>query len=140
MTRRAAVAGAVLALVTLAVCVLVFPSDWSVVPGADADSFVSPVTSGQWTIATVLVLTLAVASGVLGHRWMPLLGCGVPAVGYYGVQAGRAEVIGANLWVVGAFALLITMIPSLIGAGWLGWSLRRAVGHPIHDRWPGQSR
>jgi hypothetical protein len=43
--------GKLLAVVTLAICVLVFPGDWSVRPGVDRDSFVSPVTTVQWTIA-----------------------------------------------------------------------------------------
>lgn len=59
MTGRAVAVGAMLAVVTLLICVVVFPTDWSVQPGSDPDSFVSPVTSADWAIATVLILALA---------------------------------------------------------------------------------
>jgi len=59
MTGRAVAVGAMLAVVTLLICVVVFPADWSVQPGSDPDSFVSPVTSADWAIAAVLILALA---------------------------------------------------------------------------------
>jgi hypothetical protein len=59
-----------------------------------------------------------------------LVGCGVPAILYYCVQAGRAEVIGANLWAVGAVVLAIGMAGGLIVAGLLGQRLSRVIGRP----------
>ncbi|WP_232665747.1 hypothetical protein [Pseudonocardia sp. TRM90224] len=107
-----------LAVATLALGLLVLPWDWSVVPTAEPDVFASPVQPWQWTVAGIGLLLLSAASGAAGHPLLPLAGVAVPALAYWCWRSAAAEVIGANLWPVGAIMLApLLAVVVLVGGG-----------------------
>jgi hypothetical protein len=124
------VLGAVLAGLTVLAWVLIFPADWSSQPTADPDTLASPVTGGHWALFTVVLAVLALSAGAAGHPWVPAVAAGAPALILYCYQAATAEVIGANLWVVGAVFLAVALAGGLIAAGWAGYAIRRRTARP----------
>ncbi|CAN5365239.1 hypothetical protein BH20ACT5_BH20ACT5_24940 [soil metagenome] len=126
MSSRLVVA-AVVAVLTVAGWLLIFPSDWSSVATADPDTLASPVTGAHWALLAVLLGVLGLTAGLAGHPWVPVLAAGIPALVLYCIQAGSAEVVGANLWVIGAGVLAVALAGGLIVAGWAGYVLRRRL-------------
>jgi hypothetical protein len=114
---------------------LVFPADWSAVPTADVSTYRSPVTAAHWGGAAVGLAALAVVGGFVGGVRVAMLGVALPAFALYCVSAATAEVIGANLWIVGAMFLTPVLAAGVACAAALGRLLRRrrdAGGRP----WP----
>ncbi|OZM83836.1 hypothetical protein CFP66_05110 [Pseudonocardia sp. MH-G8] len=114
-----------LAALTVLLSWLVLPADWSAVPTADPQTYASPVTAGHWTAAAVAVAVLAVAGGYASGAGAALLGVALPAVALYCYRSATAEVIGANLWPVGALFLTPPVVAGVAGAAVLGRAVRR---------------
>ncbi|MEJ3653699.1 hypothetical protein WEH80_12015 [Actinomycetes bacterium KLBMP 9759] len=114
-----------LAVATLALALLVLPWDWSVVPTADPETFTSPVRPWQWTVAGIGLLLLSAVSGAARHPLLPLVGVAVPALAYWCWRSASAEVIGANLWPVGAVLLAPLLAVGALAGGWAGRSAAR---------------
>jgi hypothetical protein len=111
---------AVLAVATAALWWLVFPGDWSVVPTADPQTYTSPVTPTHWTVAAVGLAVLAAAGGYTQGVAAALLGVALPAAALYCYRSATAEVIGANLWPVGALLLIPVLAAGVSVAAGLG--------------------
>ena len=122
---RAAATVALLAGATVLLWLLVFPADWSVVPTPDPLVLASPVTPVHWSVATAGLFGLAFAGGYARGPGAALLGVAVPAVALYCHRSATAEVVGANLWVVGALLLVPAMAAGVAGAAVLGRLARR---------------
>ncbi|WP_226353613.1 hypothetical protein [Pseudonocardia sp. ICBG601] len=105
--------GGALALAAVAVWWLVMPADWSVVPTADPDQYVSPVTTGHWTAVAVGLAVLAALGGAAGRPGVTVVAVALPALALYCWKSATATVIGANLWPVGA---LFAVVPLVGGA------------------------
>jgi hypothetical protein len=120
-----------LVVATVVLWWLVFPADWSVVPTADQQTYVSPVSAARWTAAAVGLALLAVAGGYAGGVLVALVGVALPALALYCYRSATAEVIGANLWVVGALFLAPVLVAGTAGAAALGRLARRRMHeHP----------
>ena len=124
MTRVLATA-ALLAVATVGLWSLVFPADWSVVPTADPQTFASPVSAAHWTAAGAGLAGLAFVGGLVGGRVAALLGVALPAVALYCYRSATAEVIGANLWIVGALLLTPVLVAGVAIVATLGRAARR---------------
>ena len=126
--RRHAATALLLAAGTVLIWWLVFPADWSAVPTTDATTFRSPVTAGHWCGAGIGLAALAAVGGFVAGVWVAMLGVALPAFALYCVSAANAEVIGANLWVVGAMFLAPVLAGGVACAAALGRLLRRRRG------------
>lgn len=124
--RTVAVIGG-LAVATVVVWWLVFPADWSVVPTDDPQTYASPVSATHWTAAAVGLALLAAAGGYASGVLAALAGVALPALALFCYRSATAEVIGANLWVVGALLLLPVLAIGTIAAAALGRLLRRRM-------------
>jgi hypothetical protein len=111
--RRAAVVVG-FAVATVVLWWLALPTDWSVVPTVDPHTFVSPVQAWQWTVTAAGLVVLAAAAGFVSGILAALLGVALPAFVLFCYHSATAEVIGANLWVVGALLALPVLV---VGAG-----------------------
>jgi hypothetical protein len=123
MTR--APAFLMLAAATVVLWLIVFPADWSVVPTADPQTYASPLTTRHWAVALTGLAALSFAGGFVRGPAAALLGVAGPAIALYCWFSATAEVIGANLWVVGTllFAPALAAGVALLAA--LGRSARR---------------
>jgi hypothetical protein len=117
--RTAAVVG-MLAVATVVLWFVVFPGDWSVVPTADPHTFASPVSARDWSAVAVGLALLAAAGGYARGITVALTGVAVPALALYCWFSATAEVIGANLWVVGALLFSVVLGAGTAGAAALG--------------------
>ena len=122
--RRAAATVALLAAGTVLLWLLAFPVDWSVVPTADPQTYASPVTSGHWAVAAAGLAVLAAAGGHARGPGAALLGVALPAVVLWSYRSATAEVIGANMWPVGALFLAPVVVAGVAAVAALGRSLR----------------
>jgi hypothetical protein len=126
-----------LAVLTVLLSWLVLPADWSVVPTADPQTYASPVTPAHWTTAAAGLAVLAAAGGYARGAGAALLGVALPAVVLWCHRSATAEVIGANLWPVGAVLLAPAVAAGVAAAAVLGRSLRRrrdGVRPPVSGR------
>jgi hypothetical protein len=123
--RPAATAVAVLAAATAALWLVAFPTDWSVVPTADPQTYASPLTVRHWVVAVAGLAVLAFAGGFARGPVAALLGVAVPAIALYGWFSATAEVIGANLWVVGAALFAPALAGGVAVVAALGNAARR---------------
>ncbi|WP_142059374.1 hypothetical protein [Pseudonocardia kunmingensis] len=114
-----------LAALTVLLWWLVLPADWSVVPTADPQTHASPVTVGHWTAAATGLAALAAAGGWARGPGAALLGVALPAVALWCYRSATAEVIGANLWPVGALFLAPVVAAGVAAVAALGRTLRR---------------
>ena len=126
--RRGAATALLLAAGTTLIWWMVFPTDWSVVPTADPTTFRSPVTAAHWCGAGIGLAALAAVGGFVRSVRVAMLGVALPAFVLYCVSAATAEVIGANLWIVGAVFLAPVLAAGVAGAAALGRLLRRRRG------------
>ena len=124
MARTPVVVG-LLAAATLVLWSLVFPADWSVVPTADPQTYATPVSTRHWTAAAVGIAVLAAAGGYARGLRAALLGVAVPAVVMYSYRSASAEVIGANLWIIGALLAAPALAGGVAIAAGLGRYARR---------------
>jgi hypothetical protein len=124
-TLRTAALVAGLAVATVVVWWVVFPADWSAVPTADAATYASPVSARHWVAAAVGLALLAVAGGYTRGVSAALLGVALPALVLFCVRSATAEVIGANMWVVGALFLAPVLGAGTAAAAALGTLVRR---------------
>lgn len=122
---RAPTTVAVLAAATVALWLVAFPADWNVVPTADPQTYTSPLTAQHWTVAVVGLALLAFAGGLVRGPAVALLGVAVPAIALYCWFSATAEVIGANLWVVGALLFAPAVLAGVAVLGALGRTARR---------------
>jgi hypothetical protein len=129
MTRTVGTA-ALLAVGTVLLWWVVFPSDWSVVPTADPQSFTTPISAGHWAVAAVGLAMLAAVGGYVRGPAAALLGVALPAIALYGFHSATAEVIGANLWIVGALLLAPVLAGGVAIAAALGRLTRRRRTRP----------
>jgi hypothetical protein len=129
MTRASAVVPglviAALAIATVALWLVAFPTDWSVVPTADPQTYASPLTPRHWTMAVAGLAVLALVGGFARGPAAALLGVAVPAVALYSWSSATAEVIGANLWVVGALFFAPALAAGVAVLAALGRAARR---------------
>lgn len=102
---RAAGATALFALATVVLWWVVFPADWSVVPTRDPNTLASPVRVTHWAAAGAGLAVLSGTAGYLRGVLVALVGVAVPALVLFCVNSAAAEVVGANLWPVGALFL-----------------------------------
>lgn len=116
---------AVLAVATALLWWLVFPADWSVVPTADPQTYTSPVTPTHWAAAAAGLAVLAAAGGYAQGVAATLLGVALPAAVLYCYRSATAEVIGANLWPVGALLLIPVLAGGVAAAAGIGRHARR---------------
>jgi hypothetical protein len=114
-----------LAAATLLLWALVLPADWSVVPTADPQTYTTPVSGRHWTAAAAGLAGLAGAAGYARGVGTALLGVAVPAVAMFSYRSATADVIGANLWIVGTLFAAPVMIGGVAIAALLGRSARR---------------
>jgi len=124
MTRTAAVV-ALLAVATVVVWLVAFPADWSVVPTADPQTYTSPLTARHWVVAVAGLAGLAFAGGFARGPAAALLGVAVPAIALYSWFSATAEVIGANLWVIGAALFAVALAAGVAVLAALGDRARR---------------
>ncbi|MHA6620233.1 hypothetical protein [Pseudonocardia sp. DLS-67] len=124
MTRAAAVV-VLLAAATVGLWLVAFPADWSVVPTADPQTYASPLTARHWAVAVAGLAVLAFAGGFARGPVAALLGVAVPAIALYSWFSATAEVIGANLWVVGAALLAPALAAGVAVLAVLGGAARR---------------
>jgi hypothetical protein len=129
MTRAAATV-ALLATATVVLWLVAFPADWSVVPTADPQTYASPLTAGHWILAAAGLAALAFAGGFARGSAAALLGVAVPAIALYCYRSATAEVIGANLWVVGALLLAPALACGVAVVALLGRAARRRGATP----------
>jgi hypothetical protein len=134
--RRDAATSLLLAAGTVLVWWLVFPADWSAVPTAHASTFRSPVTATHWWGAGIGLTALAVVGGFVGGVRLAMLGVALPAFALYCVSTASAEVIGANLWIVGAILLAPVLAAGVACAAALGRLLRRRRSAGGGRPWP----
>jgi hypothetical protein len=116
---------AVLAIATVVLWLVAFPADWSVVPTADPLTYASPLTARHWTVAVAGLAVLAFAGGYARGTAPAMLGVAVPAVALYCWSSGTAEVVGANLWVVGALIFAPAVAAGVAVLAGLGRAVRR---------------
>jgi hypothetical protein len=119
MIRAAAVA-VLLTVATVMLWWLVFPADWSVVPTGDPNTFASPVTGGHWAAAAAGLAVLAAVGGFTRGVLVALAGVALPALALYCYRSSTAEVIGANLWIIGALFLAPALAAGVAAAAALG--------------------
>jgi hypothetical protein len=124
MTRAAAVV-ALLAAATVVLWLVAFPTDWSSVPTADPRTYASPLTARHWTVALVGLAALAFAGGFARGPLAALLGVAVPAIALYSWFSATADVIGANLWIVGAMLFAPALVAGVAVLAALGNAARR---------------
>jgi hypothetical protein len=124
--RTVAVTG-LLVVATAVLWWLVFPADWSVVPTADEQTYASPVSAAHWTAAAVGLTLLAAAGGYAGGVLVAVVGVALPALALFCYRSATAEVIGANLWVVGALFLAPALVAGAAAAAVLGRLARRRM-------------
>ncbi|GAA5124363.1 hypothetical protein [Pseudonocardia adelaidensis] len=124
MTRAAAVV-VLLAAATVALWLVAFPADWSVVPTADPQTYASPLTPRHWAVAVAGLAGLAFAGGFARGPAVALLGVALPAIALYGWFSATAEVIGANLWIVGTLLLAPALAAGVAVLAALGNAVRR---------------
>jgi hypothetical protein len=123
--RRAAATVALLAAATAALWLVVFPADWSSVPTADPLTFASPLSAAHWTTAAAGLAVLAFTGGYARGPGAALLGVAAPAAALYCYRSATAEVVGANLWVVGALLVVPAIAAGVAVAAGLGRAARR---------------
>jgi hypothetical protein len=114
------------ALLAIGVWWLVLGWNWDVVPAGTPNDFTSPHSTLDWVLVGVAVL---VAGGWLGFRGRPIaavLMVVVPLVVLSAWRMAVAEVVGANLWAVGALVLLLAYGAVAAGGALLGLLVRRA--------------
>jgi hypothetical protein len=116
---------ALLAIATLVLWWAVFPADWSVVPTRDPNTLASPVRTGHWVAAGAGLAVLAGAAGYVRGVLVALAGVAVPAFMLFCVYSANAEVVGANLWAVGALFLAPPLVAGVAAAAALGALVRR---------------
>jgi hypothetical protein len=109
MTRTPVIV-VLLVAATLLLFSLAFPADWSVVPTADPQSWSTPVSARHWTAAAAGLAVLAATGGYARGVGTALLGVALPAVVMYAYRSATAEVISANLWIIGT--LLVAPAPA----------------------------
>jgi hypothetical protein len=126
---RSAAAVAGLAATTAVLWWLVFPADWSVVPTAGPDTFVSPVVGRRWAVAAAGLAVLAALAGYARGVAVALVGVALPAFVLYCWRSSTAEVIGANLWIVGAVPVALALAAGVAAVAALARRGRRA-GRP----------
>jgi hypothetical protein len=114
-----------LAAATVVLWLVAFPADWSSVPTADPQTYASPLTARQWAVAVAGLAALAFVGGYLSGPVAALLGVAVPAVALFSWFSATAEVIGANLWVVGALFLAPPLCAGVALVAALGAVARR---------------
>jgi hypothetical protein len=119
---------AMLAAATVVLWWVVFPTDWSVVPTTDPQTFASPVSARDWAAAAVGLVLLAVAGGYARGIGVALAGVALPALVLYCYRSATAEVIGANLWVVGALFAAPVLVAGTACAAAIGRLARRRGG------------
>jgi hypothetical protein len=124
MTRAPAVV-TLLAAATVVLWLVAFPADWSVVPTADPQTYTSPLTPGHWAVAVIGLALLALAGGFVRGPAAALLGVAVPAIALYCWFSATAEVIGANLWMVGALFLAPALAAGVAVLAVIGRAARR---------------
>jgi hypothetical protein len=122
---RAPVVVVVLAAATVVLWLVAFPSDWSVVPTTDPQTYTSPLTGRHWIVAVAGLALLALAGGFARGPTTALLGVAVPAIALYCWFSATAEVIGANLWVVGALLFAAAVAAGVAVLAALGRATRR---------------
>jgi hypothetical protein len=124
LIRTTGVAG-LLAVATVLLWWLVFPADWSVVPTGEANSLASPVRARHWAAAGAGLAILAGVAGYLRGVLVALVGVAVPAFVLFCVYSATAEVVGADLWAVGALFLAPPLVAGVVAAAALGALVRR---------------
>ena len=124
MIRTAGVT-ALLAVATFVLWWAVFPADWSVVTTRDPNTLSSPVRTGHWAAAGAGLAVLAGAAGYVRGVLVALVSVAVPAFLLFCVYSASAEVVGANLWPVGALFLAPPLVGGVVGAAALGALVRR---------------
>jgi hypothetical protein len=122
---RATVTVPVLAAATVVLWLVVFPLDWSAVPTAEPQTYAPPLTTWHWAAAAAGLAALAFAGGFVRGPAVALLGVAVPAVALFCYRSATAEVIGANLWVVGALFLAPALAVGVTAAALLGRAVRK---------------
>lgn len=114
------------ALLAIGVWWLVLGWNWDVVPGDTPNDFVDPHSAVDWLLVGAAVL---IGAGWLATRARPIAGVVMIVVPLAVLSAWRmavAEVIGANLWPIGALIVLVGLgAAGAIGAV-LGLLIRRA--------------
>ena len=123
MTR--AVLVALLVTATVALWLVAFPTDWSVVPTADPLTYASPLTPAHWAVALTGIAALAFAGGFVRGPAAAVVGVAVPAIALYCWFSATAEVIGANLWPVGAALFAPPVVAGVAVLAALGRTARR---------------
>jgi hypothetical protein len=116
---------ALLAVATSVLWWAVFPADWSVVPTRDPNTLASPVRTGHWAAAGAGLAVISGAAGYLRGVLVALAGVAVPAFLLFCVHSASAEVVGANLWAVGALLLAPPLVAGVAAAAALGALVRR---------------
>ncbi|WP_219417272.1 hypothetical protein [Pseudonocardia nigra] len=125
MRTAAQIAG--FAVATVVLWWLALPSDWSAVPTTDPHTYGSPVRGGQWAVAAAGTAVLAAAAGFTRGVLVALAGVAVPAFALFCYRSATAEVIGANLWIVGALLAAPVLVVGVARAAALGRLVRRAT-------------
>ena len=133
MIRTAGVT-ALFALATAVLWWTVFPADWSVVPTRDPNTLASPVRVSHWVTAGAGLAVLSGAAGYLRGVRVALVGVAAPALVLFCVYSAAAEVVGANLWPVGA---LFLAVPLAAGVAVVAALARRLP--TVTSRTPGSS-
>jgi hypothetical protein len=121
------------ALLAVATCVLwwaVFPAGWSVVPTRDPNTLASPVRTGHWVAEGAGLAVLAGVAGYVRGALVALAGVAVPAFVLFCVYSASAQVVGANLWAVGALFLAPPLVAGVAAAAALGALVRRRQIRP----------
>jgi hypothetical protein len=129
MTRATATV-TLLAVATVVLWLVAFPLDWSAVPTGDPHTYASPLTPWHWAAAAVGLTALAFAGGFVRGPVVALLGVAVPAVALYCYRSATAEVIGANLWAVGALFLAPALAVGVTVTALLGRAARTLRAPP----------
>lgn len=114
------------ALLAIGVWWLVLGWNWDVVPAGTPNDFTSPHSTIEWILLGVAVL---VAGGWLGFRGRPFAAVLMTVVPLTILSAWRmadAEVIGANLWPIGALVFLLGYGATAAVGAFLGLLVRRS--------------
>ncbi len=132
MTRPAAVV-LLLAAATVLVWWLAMPSDWSVVPTAEPNTYSTPISARQWAAAATGLAALAAAGGYARGVGVALLGVALPAFALFCYRSATADVIGANLWVIGALPAAAVLAAGVGAVAALARLARRGQAHDGHS-------
>lgn len=125
---------AMLAVATVVLWWVVFPSGWSAVPKADPQAYASPVSARDWAAGAVGLALLAAAGGYARGVAIALAGVALPALALFCFRSAPAEVAGANIWAIGTLSFTPVLTAGTVAAAALGRLARRRTERQTADR------